>query len=342
MRLFLRIGLVLMVLAFSGIAPGPAVHRAWSKDTFVKDLLLTLARPTEVREPETLGNANVGGLIVAPNANSEEKDLRSHMSNLKIPFREEFPQTDRSIGEFSTSGPFFPGRSLARMQSDLVRLASLRPGVIAASRDGLTVMDYGEGLSSSGRLVGDPRSVYSGFEILVDRANFTVRLFGLKDNGNRGLLFECRAGLGSSEYPTPRGSFYIMRIFDDKPLWIPPQDREWAWGQTPSRSVYGGHMLPFFVKQQVNSGSAPDGGAENLDYVASQVKMVDGGMYRIHGTDSPWSVGSSQSHGCVRLLNSSVARLANTLKMYVGVTGRGETPNGPYASLARPVRLILY
>jgi hypothetical protein len=101
-------------------------------------------------------------------------------------------------------------------------------------------------------------------------------------------------------------------------------------------------MLPFFNKQPVNTGSNADEAGDGLDLIASPVKMIDAGMYRIHGTDSPWSVGSSQSHGCVRLLNSSVARLSDILKMYVGTTARGESPNGPYVNLARPVRLILY
>lgn len=335
MLISLRVGVALLLLVFSGIVPGVGVQNAWSEDTFVKDLFLSLARPTEIREPEMLGDpSNLAG--------SGKGNVPSRSVDLKIPFREDFVTSDRPIGEFSVSDPLYPGESLARIQKDLGRIASLRSGITAASRDGLSLLDHEKGLSTSGRLVGDPRSIYSGFEIQVDKANYTVKLFGLKDNGAKGLLFECRAGLGSTEFPTPRGSFYIMRIFDDKPLWIPPEDREWALGQVPSRSVYGGHMLPFFVKRQVSSSSSSFGDTADLDCIAPQVKMVDGGMYRIHGTDSPWSVGSSQSHGCVRLLNSSVARLANTLKMYVGTNGRGETPNGPYASLARPVRLILH
>lgn len=241
--------------------------------------------------------------------------------------------------------PFlFPGKeSLDRIHKDLIRVAALPDSPLSvAGKGGERILDHGELLGSAGNLVGDPRSLFASFEILVDRANFSVKLFGVRPGDKRKVLFECRAGLGSPEYPTPKGTYYIVRIFDDKPLWIPPQDREWAWGQTPSRSVYGGHMMPFFTKQQVNQSGASSSIDEIADHVAPPVKMVDGGMYRIHGTDSPWSVGSSQSHGCVRLLNSSVALLSDTLKMYVGTTARGETPNGPYVTLARPVRLILF
>jgi lipoprotein-anchoring transpeptidase ErfK/SrfK len=32
-------------------------------------------------------------------------------------------------------------------------------------------------------------------------------------------------------------------------------------------------------------------------------------MYRIHGTDAPWTVGQAVSHGCIRMLNQDVADL---------------------------------
>ncbi|MGC8907773.1 MAG: L,D-transpeptidase [Desulfomonilaceae bacterium] len=239
---------------------------------------------------------------------------------------------------------FYPGSSsLVRIQRDLVKVASL-PGndFTVVTKQGGQVLDDASGLNRLGRLVGDPRPLYATYEILVDRSKYTVQLFGVKEDDTRTLLFECRAGLGSVEYPTPKGTYYIVRIFDDKPLWIPPPDREWAWGQSPSRTVYGGHMMPLFSKQIPTKevSTSQTGGA--LDFIAPPVKMVDSGAYRVHGTDSPWSVGSNQSHGCIRLLNSSVAQLADTLKLYVGTTTRGETANGPYVNLARPVRLILF
>ncbi|MCX5862492.1 MAG: L,D-transpeptidase [Deltaproteobacteria bacterium] len=342
MPIFVRVGFLFVILVVGGLVPVPSSNPAWSKDTFVKDLFLSLARPTEIQDPQSAGSPGTQERTVGARAGFEDRETLKRVSTLKIPFRGEFLRTDASVRDFFQTGPLFPGSSLGRIQKDLVRIASLRPGVTAASKDSLRVIDSDAGLSWSGRMVGDPSNIYSSFEIQVDRAGFTIRLFGMKDHGGRSLLFECRTGLGSSEYPTPRGSFYLMRIFDDKPLWIPPPDRDWAWGQMPSHSVYGGHMLPFFTKQMVNAGAGAVRSVDDLDQVASQVKMVDGGMYRIHGTDSPWSIGSSQSHGCVRLLNSSVARLADTLKMYVGVSSRGESANGPYANLSRPVRLLLY
>lgn len=36
---------------------------------------------------------------------------------------------------------------------------------------------------------------------------------------------------------------------------------------------------------------------------------VPWGIYGIHGTDKPWSVGQAVSHGCVRMYNSDAAEL---------------------------------
>lgn len=241
-----------------------------------------------------------------------------------------------SVDELGPRGPYFPGRMVYFVNNG-VRNA---PGVPRAMGPGASVTDlFGSGrpLERAGSLVANPSMIFSRLEIRVDRSAYTLRLFGYRGEHEK-LLFMTRVGLGSPEYPTPRGTYYITRIFDDKPLWIPPQDRPWAWGQIPSRSVYGGHMMPFFTKKALRGGTVED----DVDRVAPRVEMIDAGMYRIHGTDSPWSVGSGQSHGCVRMLNKTVKELADSLKMYVGITARGESPNGPFVDLAKPVKLVLY
>jgi hypothetical protein len=223
------------------------------------------------------------------------------------------------------------GRRIQRLGADQ---AVLRPRAVC-------LLDSQRLLASTGRLAQDPSGLYGGFDISVKIAEYRLDLYGTRWDGQRTLLFTSRVGLGSEEFPTPRGSFYLTRIFDDSPLWIPPPS-DWAWGQIPSHSVYGGHMLPLLKKVSVAARAKNEEPITDLDSVADPVKMVDGGMYRIHGTDSPWSIGSGQSHGCIRMLNSTVRQLADTLKMYVGVNGRGQAPNGPYANLARPVRLVLH
>jgi L,D-transpeptidase catalytic domain len=312
---------------------------ASAKDSIVKELLLTLNYPQGVQQPGARAYADVEKLLSEPLDGVENRsNVSSRPGEWKIPVRDDYLRKQSE----KASEPLLPGTaSLGSLPEHRTRLASLNPTVPAARKLGRTMLDSGEGFSSSGRLVGDPASLFSGFEAHVNRSRYTLKLYGIKNSGERTLLFECRTGLGSAEFPTPRGTYYLVRIFDDHPIWIPPRDRDWAYGQSPSRSVYGGRMMPLFKKSPIKDGSKAKEPVTTLDIMAPSMNLADTGTYRVHGTDSPWSVGSSQSHGCVRLLNKDVKRLADTLKLYVGTTTRGATENGPYVNLARTVRLVM-
>lgn len=42
---------------------------------------------------------------------------------------------------------------------------------------------------------------------------------------------------------------------------------------------------------------------------------VPWGVYGIHGTNKPWSIGTRASHGCIRMFNQHVLELYNTVKL---------------------------
>ncbi len=331
--LFSLIGLVLIVSAFH-------TDLSASMGTNVTDRILSFGVPWQVDDPDLLLHRSAHYQWGAPSGLSGNKSAGSHgMANIQ---RAMYSSTTRTgFKEPEQGNRLSPGSiSLKPMCEDRVKVASTGPS--PSVRDSSSIVDPTDRLEEIGKKVGDPVDLYSDFQIDVGKANYTVKLYGIGDDGRKTVLFSCKAGLGSAEFPTPKGSFYITRIFDNKPLWIPPPDRDWAYGQSASNSVYGGRMMPFFKKLQAAPPPQNDDINSELDRVAPCMKMVDTGTYRIHGTNSPWSVGSAQSHGCVRLLNSSVAQLADTLKMYVGTTTRGETPNGVYINLARPVKLVLH
>ncbi len=303
-----------------------------------RDALLSLVRPVEVYSTQDKEPSLIDRILSLPLRSTGEKtgSLPPVLTDL-TPGRDNGSVTFPAVQSRANSRWFHsrsPGRAF---EVEKTRVASLQPVVPASSRRAATLLDSSEDLTATGSLVADPRGLYSSFEIEVDRSRYTIKLYGLREEEKK-LLFSEKVGLGSAEFPTPRGSYYIMKIFDDKPIWIPP-DSWWAWGQSPSRSVYGGHMMPLFIKRPVKGSAAVDHGP---DMVAPRMAMVDSGGYRVHGTDTPWSVGSAQSHGCVRMLNRTVKELADKLKMYVGTTTRGQSPNGPYINLARPVKMILY
>ena len=49
----------------------------------------------------------------------------------------------------------------------------------------------------------DPSRLFASFQILVNIRKYTLELYGIKDSSDKELLYTCRVGLGSAEYPTP-------------------------------------------------------------------------------------------------------------------------------------------
>lgn len=200
------------------------------------------------------------------------------------------------------------------------------------------VLAPGESLDSMEPSPGNADIRYSCLEIEVSHDSHTFKLLGNLPSGGKEVLYECRVGLGNPrEFPTPVGVYYVTHIYDDNPWWIPPRDRAWAAGQSPSRKVYGGIMAPLLKKRPVRSRkkfSDPE------DMIQGEMKMDDYG-YRFHGTNAPRSIGRNQSHGCVRMLPKDVKEVAALIKDYVGYTDRREAENGTFVLLASPVRLNL-
>ena len=93
--------------------------------------------------------------------------------------------------------------------------------------------------------------------------------------------------IGKPSYPTPKGSFNIRRIIWN-PRWVPP-DSKWAKNKTAKGPGEPGNPMGrvkiFF--------SEPD--------------------YYIHGTREVDSLGSAESHGCLRMRNADVISLAKTV-----------------------------
>jgi hypothetical protein len=175
-------------------------------------------------------------------------------------------------------------------------------------------------------------------EIEVSHSQHTLNLFGVSPSGEKAVLFECRVGLGSRSFPTPKGAYFVTHIYDDDPWWIPPRNRAWAAGQSPSRRIYGGTMAPLLKKKSVRSRKRRKKNHHSEDKIAGKVKLCDYD-YRFHGTNQPRSIGRNQSHGCVRMIPGDARRVAGLIKEYVGVTTRLNSENGSYVVLRAPVRL---
>jgi lipoprotein-anchoring transpeptidase ErfK/SrfK len=98
--------------------------------------------------------------------------------------------------------------------------------------------------------------------------------------------------VGKNSYPTPEGGFKIRKVIWN-PSWRPP-DSKWARGKT----------------------AKPPGHPENpMKVVKMFFKEPD---YYIHGTADEDSLGRADSHGCIRMHEEDVTRLAQLVMEHGG------------------------
>jgi len=180
-------------------------------------------------------------------------------------------------------------------------------------------------------------SPFKYMEIEVSHSAHTFRLLGVLPSGQTQELHQCRVGLGGPGFPTPVGVYYVTHIYDDEPWWIPPKDRAWAAGQSPSKKVYGGTMAPLLKKRPIRFKKQLP---EPEDMIAGEVQLDDYG-YRFHGTNQPRSIGRNQSHGCVRMIPADAKKVASLIVQHVGQADRKESANGSFVVLKGTVRLNL-
>ncbi len=98
--------------------------------------------------------------------------------------------------------------------------------------------------------------------------------------------------VGKDSYPTPAGDFKIRKVIWN-PSWRPPNSK-WARGKT----------------------AKPPGHPENpMKLVKMFFKEPD---YYIHGTGDEDSLGQAESHGCIRMHEEDVTRLARLVMEHGG------------------------
>ena len=137
------------------------------------------------------------------------------------------------------------------------------------------------------------------YHVRIDLRRHVLRVW------RRGRLVMRRAvGVGRAETPTPVGRYYVVELIQtDDP---------------------GGAYGPY---------------AFGLSAHSDVLRRFDGadGQVGIHGTDYPQGLGTGVSHGCIRIDNRSIVRLARTMPLGTQVTIiRGALP-APVAEPRPPV-----
>jgi lipoprotein-anchoring transpeptidase ErfK/SrfK len=115
------------------------------------------------------------------------------------------------------------------------------------------------------------------YRIDVNLSAHTVTVW----NGMRMIQRE-RAGVGRSIVPTPAGTYYLVELLK----------------QPNPNGVYGPYAFGLSAYSNVlySFGGGP-------------------GQIGLHGTNQPWSLGTNASHGCIRISNAGITKLARILPL---------------------------
>ncbi len=117
------------------------------------------------------------------------------------------------------------------------------------------------------------------------------RLYHIRDNGTA-MVYGVGVGREGFQWS---GTHRITRKAE-WPSWTPPKvmiERERRKGRT----------LPSFMK----------GGPENP--LGARAMYIGNTIYRIHGSNEPWTIGSAVSSGCIRMANEDVIHLYENVKV---------------------------
>jgi lipoprotein-anchoring transpeptidase ErfK/SrfK len=115
------------------------------------------------------------------------------------------------------------------------------------------------------------------YRVVVSLHSHTLRVW----NGAK-LIDRQKAGVGRSVLPTPRGRYYLVELLK----------------QPDPSGPYGPYAFgtSAFSDTLYSFGGGP-------------------GEIGLHGTDDPSTLGTSVSHGCIRISNAGITRLAHLLPL---------------------------
>jgi lipoprotein-anchoring transpeptidase ErfK/SrfK len=119
--------------------------------------------------------------------------------------------------------------------------------------------------------------------IVIDTNN---RFLYLVQDGGQAMRYGVGVGKPGFEWA---GEHRVTRKAE-WPSWVPPKEMI-------SREAAKGHYLP----------ARMDGGPENP--LGARAMYLGSTLYRIHGTNAPWTIGSAVSSGCIRMRNEDVTDL---------------------------------
>jgi L,D-transpeptidase ErfK/SrfK len=143
-----------------------------------------------------------------------------------------------------------------------------------------------------------PCCTYEG--IVINIPEMRLYYYPPRAKGAERRVITFPVGLGRIEWKTPKGKFKVREKTVD-PTWVIPE------------SIRKERIADKGFSEEVIPGGSPD---NPLGKYRIRLSLD---LYGIHGTNIPWGVGMSVSHGCVRLYPEDIEKLYPMIK--VGAEG---------------------
>jgi len=120
------------------------------------------------------------------------------------------------------------------------------------------------------------------------------------------------------------------------PIAVPRADARWSGTMRISQKRVNPSWTPTANMRRKNPKlPAFVRGGDPKNPLGSRALYLGSSLYRIHGTDAPWTIGKNVSSGCVRMHNAHVEELYNKVGVGTRVVAtwkRYSTRSGTYAS----------
>ncbi len=153
--------------------------------------------------------------------------------------------------------------------------------------------------------------------------------------GGGGFFWGGPGGKSSHAFPKKYRAGQIVVSFGDRrlyhvvsrgravsyPIAVPRARSRWSGTHYVSRKAVNPTWTPTPLMRRENPklpGSVPGGHPRNP--LGVRALYLGSTMYRIHGTDAPWTIGKNVSKGCIRMHNSHVIELYNKVRVGTKVT----------------------
>lgn len=160
-----------------------------------------------------------------------------------------------------------------------------------------------------------------------------------------GLLFGGPSGRTEVSFPKGYSRGTIIVSFTDRrlyqvmapgralsyPIGVPMRKARWSGALYVSRKAVNPGWTPTASMRRDNPNlpaHVPGGHPRNP--LGVRALYLGSTLYRIHGTDAPWTVGREVSYGCIRLYNNDVIEVYNRTRVGTKVIATYKSFRGSY------------